>query len=119
MQDITTTDLSKFGCRELDMAGDLLKAISNGLPDDFDDEEITVMFNRNSGMVFLTNAEYQVAVLGDDGELVSFYSTPYEGLEGTFDDLKDQYNDMHEEDKEYMRDIAEANGYELPEGGMK
>ncbi|UOF77975.1 hypothetical protein [Caudoviricetes sp.] len=119
MEEVTTTDLSKFGYIELDMAADLLKAISRGVPDDFEDDGITVMFNRNSGMVFLTNAEYQVAVLGDDDKLVSFYSTPYEGHEGTFEELKEQYDDMNEEDQEYMRDIAEANGYELPEGGMK
>lgn len=108
MDNITTTNLAEFGYRELDMAGDLLKAIKNGLPVDFNDNDITVMFNKNSGMVFLTNSDYQVAILNDD-ELVSFYSTPYEGLEGTFEELAEEYNDMHDEDKEYMRDIAKNN----------
>ena len=69
-----TQDLSKFGYRELDMAGDLLKAIgSKGLPEGFDDEGVTVEFNPNSGNVFLVNAEYQVAMMnGDDLEI--FYS---------------------------------------------
>lgn len=109
MDNITTTNLAEFGYRELDMAGDLLKAIKNGLPVDFNDNDITVMFNKNSGMVFLTNSDYQVAILNDD-ELVSFYSTPYGGLEGTFEELAEEYNDMHDEDKEYMRDIAKNNG---------
>lgn len=109
---MTTTDLSKFGYRELDMAGDLLKAIKNGLPDDFDDDGITVMMNQDSGDVFLTNSDYQVAMVGDDGNLYSWYYTPYEGLEGSFEDLAEQYNDMTAEDQEYMRDIA--NGRKLP-----
>jgi len=86
MEDITTTDLSKFGYRELAMAGDLLKAIKNGLPDDFDDDGITVMFNTHSGYVFLTNSDYQVAMLNDK-KLESFYSCPNCGEEGFAEDI--------------------------------
>lgn len=104
----TTTDLSKFGFRELEEAARLLTAyVSGGVPDDFEEQGVTVMFNQNSGNVFLTNEEYQVAMLGDDGKLYSFYSTPYEGLEGSYEDLVEQYKDMHEDDKEYMDELKE------------
>lgn len=82
-----TTDLADFGMREIKMARDLLDAwLNNGLPADFDFDGVTVMLNPNSGMVFLTNAEFQVAVI-ENGELVSFYSSPYGGHEGTAADL--------------------------------
>lgn len=111
---MTTTDLSKFGYRELDIAGDLLKAIKNGLPDDFNDDGITVMMNQNSGNVFLTNKDMQVAMLGDDGKLYSWYFTPYNGLEGSYEDLMQEYDDMHEDDKEFMDGLKEY--YESKEG---
>ena len=61
---MTTTNLSDFGYRELAMLEDLLKAMrEQGLPDDFYDEEVHPMMNQNSGNVFLTNSEYQVAMM--------------------------------------------------------
>ena len=113
MNDYYTEALTKFGFRELDIAGDLLKAINKGLPIDFDREGIKVGFNMNSGNVFLVNAEYQVAMVDDEGNLYSFYSSPYEGKEGSFEDLKEEYNDMHPEDKEWFQDIAKTNNKEL------
>jgi len=29
-------------------------------------------------------------------------STPYEGVEGTYDELMEQYEDLHPEDQEYL-----------------
>jgi hypothetical protein len=81
-----TIDLSEFGYRELDMAGDLLKAIKDGLPDDFNDDGLTIMFNTHSGYVFLTNSDYQVAMLTDK-KLESFYSCPNCGEEGFAEDI--------------------------------
>jgi len=103
-----TENLADFGFRELKEAGKLLTAISNGLPDDFDIEGIKVAFNQNSGYVFLTNSEYQVAMVDDEeGNLYSFYSTPYEGREGCFEELMDEYDDMVDEDKEFMNDLKQ------------
>lgn len=113
----TTTNLADFGTREIRMAADLLSAYADGgLPDDFYNEDVTVMMNQNSGNVFLTNAEFQVAMMVD-GKLESFYSSPYEGKEGFFDELLEEYADMHEEDKEWFRDLAEAvnRADELPQ----
>jgi len=106
----TTTNLADFAYREIKMARDLLDAwVNNGLPEDFEQNGVTVMMNMNSGNVFLTNDEFQVAMLNGD-ELESFYTSPYEGREGFFDDLLDEYEDMHKEDKEWFRDIAENRG---------
>jgi hypothetical protein len=107
MNDIYTEDLAEFGTRELKEAGKLLTAIGRGLPDDFYQDGIKVGFNKNSGYVFLTNSDYQAALVDDDGELYSFYSTPYEGREGSYQELMEEYEDMHPEDQEYMKDLKQ------------
>jgi hypothetical protein len=113
----TTTNLADFGFREIKMARDLLDAwVSSGLPSDFGTEGVVVMMNQNSGNVFLTNEDFDVCMCTVGGNLESFYSSPYEGKEGFFDDLLAEYGDMHEEDKEWFRDVAERVGRagELP-----
>lgn len=104
MNSVTTTDLSQFGYREITMTRDLLNAwLDNGLPDDFEENEVTVMLNRNSGNVFLTNSEFQVAMMNGDA-LESFYSCGNCGHEGFVENcrLNDEgCNECHPElDKE-------------------
>lgn len=112
---MTTTDLSKFGYRELEMQKELLDSMKNdGLPEDFNDDEVQVMFNQNSGYVFLTNSDMQVAMINEN-KLESWYSSPYEGREGFFNELLEQYEDMHSEDQEWFRGIANNLNKELPE----
>jgi len=118
---IYTEDLSQFGTRELEMAKDLLCAMfDNGLPSDFDNDGVKIGFNKNSGYVFLTNSDYQVAVYEETERgkyLTSFYTSPYNGIEGTFEDILDEFEDMHPEDQEWFQDIAKNLGREdeLPE----
>jgi len=111
MQETTTTDFSKFGSRERKMAAELLTALDQNCPDDFDLSEVQIMMNFNSGNVFLVNGDYQTAMMNGD-DLESFYSTPYSGHEGFWGDLVNQYAEMHPQDQGYMRDIA--NGRDLP-----
>lgn len=102
----TTTNIADFGSRERKMLIELLTAWDNvGLPADFSCDEVVPMMNTSSGNVFLTNSEYQVAMMNGD-ELESFYTSPYEGKEGFFDDLLSEFADMHREDQEWFRDIA-------------
>lgn len=108
----TTTNIADFGWRERQMLIDLLTAWNDfGLPNDFSSDEVVPMMNINSGNVFLTNADYQVCMMkGKD--LASFYTSPYEGKEGFFDDLLEEYKDMHPEDQEWFEDIASMLGRE-------
>ena len=112
MGEYYTEDLSKFGYRELDEAGKLLSAIKLGLPEDFWEEGIRVGFNMKSGYVFLTNDEHQVAMLDDEGKLYSFYSTPYEGREGSYEELLEEYDDMHPEDQEFLVGLEKYYNFE-------
>ena len=101
---MTTTNFAEFGYREKEMAEDLLREMRlQGLPEDFYDDEVTVMFNKYSGNVFLTNSDYQVAMLNGD-KLESFYSLPYSGEEGFLEDLL-ELDLEHKEDKEYLKEI--------------
>tara|TARA_Y100001972_G_C7462608_1_gene236004 strand:+ start:108 stop:461 length:354 start_codon:yes stop_codon:yes gene_type:complete len=105
-----TENLSDFGHRELEEANKLTTAMKNGLPDDFDGLGVKLAFNSNSGFVFLTNAEYQVAMVDDKGKLYSFYTTPYEGYEGSLEELLEEYDNMSPDDQEYVDSIKESNG---------
>ena len=103
---MTTTDLSQFGNRELGIAGEILTAYSeNNLTElalsFFNTDGVTVMMNQNSGNVFLTNSDYEVLMLRGD-ELDLFLTTPYDGREGFIDELMEEFDDMHQEDKEYV-----------------
>jgi hypothetical protein len=87
-QDPTTTNLADFRSRERRLLIELLTAWEEqGLPDDFYEEEVVPMFNRNSGNVFLTNSEFQVAMMNGD-KLESFYSCPNCGHEGFKEDCE-------------------------------
>ncbi len=104
-QETLTHDLSKFGSRERAMAGELLKAWSDhGLPDEFDDNDVTIEFNINSGYVFLTNSDFQVAMMnGNNLEL--YYSCPECGHEGFKEEMNHEGNN---ECKEYVKQIMES-----------
>lgn len=105
MQNITTENIAEFGYIERDQLITLLQAWQDqGLPDDFYCEDVRPMMNKNSGNVFLTNSEYQVAMMNGD-KLESFYSTPYEGVEGFYDELMEQFDDLHPEDQDYLADL--------------
>ena len=61
----------------------------------------------NSGYVFLTNCDYQVAMLVGD-RLESHYCTPYNGHEGFIEDLVDDIdNSWNDEDIEFVMDIVD------------
>lgn len=111
---MTTTNLADFGYKELEELKDLIVAMmEQGLPDDFSDDEVHPMMNQYSGNVFLTNADYQVAMLNGDKELKSFYSLSYSGIEGFLEDLLNEYengNIQDEEDIEELIRICETNG---------
>lgn len=105
----TTTNFADFGWRERKLAAELLTvSCDQGIPEDFEDYDVVIMFNQDSGNVFFTNSEFQVAMMNGD-KLESFYITPYEGREGFAEDLKTDFlNDGESwniEDIEYIHDL--------------
>jgi len=108
MKNVVVTDLAKILPQYLNEVCDLLNAWKDsGLPSDFDDEGVHICHNTNSGNIFLSNENCDVAMINEaSGELESWYFTPYEGYEGFFDDLLEEYPNMNHDDQEYMRNIA-------------
>ena len=107
-----TEDLADFGYREQEEAKNLFQAWrESGLPVDFWNQGVKIGFNMNSGYVFLINSDLQVAMCDTDNNgklyLYSHYLSPYEGREGSFEELLDEYEDMHSEDQEWLQQIAE------------
>jgi hypothetical protein len=87
-QETTTTDISKFGSRERLMLVEILTAWCNqGLPEDFENDEVTPMMNMNSGYVFLSNSDFQVAMMNGD-KLERWYTCGECGHEGFAEDCK-------------------------------
>lgn len=98
-----TTDLKDFRNRELAILADSINAwMDHGLPEGFEEHEVHPMFNLNSGYVFFTNSEYQVAMLAD-GKLELFYTCGSCGHEGFREDFNHNSNDCC---KEYMQDYG-------------
>ena len=84
---MTTTNLADFGMRELQALEKLIHSLWRyGVPEEFSVGGIIPMLNRNSGEVFLTNDECQVAML--NGDMIEIWYYDFEtGEEGFKDDL--------------------------------
>lgn len=81
MNNVVTSDFSEFGQVELEEAGRLLvniKKIDAWPP-------VEVMFNKMSGFVFITDADYRVWMM-NGGEIEEFFTCPECGCEGFVSD---------------------------------
>ena len=107
---MTTTDLNEFGSREREMAEELLRAWrKQGLPEDFYDDKVEIMMNKFSGNVFLTNSDFQVAMM-NGAHLESFYTLSYNGHEGFLEDFENyKEDDLHREYWEQLKQIRKDN----------
>jgi hypothetical protein len=109
-----TEDLAEFGPRERRIASELL---AKKLPENWYDKGTKLALNKNSGFVFLVNEEYQCAMINSDTDNLEIYhTTPHEGHEGFLIDLINEYKpeELHEDDVEYIRYMAECEDIELP-----
>ena len=100
----TTTDLSRFGHRELKMLEMLLRAMrKHGLPERFDSTGVHPMFNMNSGEVFITNDNYQSA-MEIDGKIEMCHHCTYCGHEGFLPDF--EHDPQNQDCVDSMRDAG-------------
>ena len=87
-KNVTTTDIADFGIREKSLLIELLIACKEqGLPEDFYNDEVTPMMNKNSGDVFLTNSDYQTAMM-NGSKLEIWHHCPNCGHEGFAEDCQ-------------------------------
>jgi hypothetical protein len=102
LADIVTADLSQFGHRELRLASELLSAlVSQGTPDELGDG-ITLNFNTHSGYVFISDEDYNTAMMNGD-KLETWFSCPECGHEGFKEDMA---HDGSAECRRYLKDIG-------------
>ena len=108
--------LDEFGYRELTELNALIQAYANAgahdngkiyahLPATWYDNGVYPDFNPNSGMVFLSNSNYQTLVNTEYG-VMQWYDTPYDGHEGTLFDLA----------KAVTHDLTDTDGNTTPAG---
>lgn len=113
MSDYVTSDLGLFGYRELGMAGDLLSALSRcseGSPwtdtTEYLGDGIHVCFNRSSGNVFLSDEDYNVAMMNGD-TLEDWFVCPYCGHEGFKENMDHgERDELHPDCVEYLEQIG-------------
>jgi hypothetical protein len=102
--DITVTnDLSRFGFRELKMAAQLLTAFTNYPYSTQLGDGITIYMNSNSGNVFLSDEDFNVAMMNGD-KLEDFYTCPECGREGFAEEMN--HNEGRQGCQEYLESIG-------------
>ena len=99
MENIVTENWSDFGNIEIEEAKNLLSHIKE--IDSYG--QIKVMFNRNSGCVFLTDENYRTWMMNGD-TLEEWFSCPYCGHEGFLEDMSHQPEDN--DCKVYLKEIG-------------
>ena len=112
--DIVTTDLSKYGFKELSEAGELLKTYADDGAD-FLGNGVTLNFNTHSGKVFLSDEDYNVGVIEHDDKglpmFVQFYSCPNCGYEGTQADAESDWTYSQTGKARDEKDFVKFEGY--------
>jgi hypothetical protein len=96
-----TSDLSRFGHRELKIASKLISTYSEDVPD-FLGTEVRVYMNTNSGFVFLSDADLSVGMMNGE-KLEQWFNCPVCGHEGFKEDMKHEGN---KECREYLKSIG-------------
>lgn len=109
MEDTHTQDLSLMPENGRNI---LLAAWGNDqLPKNFSKDKIEIWYNKKSGCCYLTNSDCDCVLYNPNTKKVElWYSTPYYGVQGFFEDLLAGYLAMCEEDQEYVDQIAENEG---------
>lgn len=115
---ITTTNIADFSTSEILRASEILKAYAmKDWHHPYFYGEPQLMKNNYSGFVFLVDdgGEGGSVLMMNGNKLEGFYSSPYEGLEGFFSDLLEDYkgDNMHREDMEWFEQLAQDLGEEI------
>lgn len=112
------TDLSKFGYRELAMAGELLTAYAQERNFQSQEDEDTLQdgvrieFNPNSGYVFLADEDHNVLMLNDEGKLEAWLfcgDCGYENFRSKFKQIDDRHEQSEHEETANEKNNADQN----------
>lgn len=104
---VVTTDLSKFGYRELRLAAKLLTAYCDASQEasKFLGDGLTINMNTQSGYVFLSDQDYNVGMINPNTDkLEQWLNCPYCGHEGFKEDAEHTASD--DECTQWMQEIG-------------
>lgn len=108
MKHLTLDNLEDWPKEDLTTVIKMIELFRDGkYSKDFYPAEVTILKNPDLDVIYMTNADSYAAVYKDE-ELTTYYTSPCAGLEGTFEELSEQYEDMCEEDKEWFNEIKSA-----------
>ena len=108
MKQLSLSNLEEWSKEDITTVIKMLELFRDGkYSNDFYPEDVAIFKNTDLNIIFMANDEYSVLVY-KDGELVSYYTSPYAGIEGTFEELSEQYDEMSEEDKEWFNEVKSA-----------
>ena len=99
MDEIVTSDWSRFGYREIEMAKELLSNIKD-IKNEYG--KLEVHMNMNSGFVFISDEEYKTWMMNGDN-IEEFFSCPICGHGGFLEDMDHGEDDG--ECREYLDEI--------------
>ena len=102
---VVTADLFRFRQRELEMAAELLTALTTPDRRCATDEGLTLNMDINGGCVFLRDENDNTYMMNGD-QLEQFLCSPSDVYKGFYDELVEEYGDMHPDDKEWLIDHA-------------
>ena len=123
-----TDDLGKFGHKELEEAISLLDAMNrDGLPETFNNEDVKIIFNSDTGAVFLINSDLQVAMqdIKEDGTGVELYlvhtltTSEYE-YQGSIEELISEWKYFNYQERDEVTELAmqERKLHLIPENNL-
>lgn len=105
MNHLTLDNLEDWSKEDLTSLIKMIEIFRDGkYSKDFYPAEVTILKNQDEDAIYMTNAD-ELMVVYENGELVTYYKSPDEWLEGTFEELSEMYDSMSEEDKEWFDDI--------------
>lgn len=69
-------------------------------------DDVKICKNPQTNWVYVTNKEEQVLILLGD-KLFMYYYSPYSKLEGTYEELADEYETMTEKEREWFSKLEQ------------
>lgn len=104
---VVVEDLEAFLEADFRAVGVILKCLVGGkYNEDFEFEDIKIRKNFQSEIIYVENDKEQCMILLGD-KLYMYYYSPYSKLEGTYEELAEEYETMTEEERIWFNNLTE------------
>lgn len=104
---VIVDNLEGFLEEDFRAVGVILKCLGGGKYDEeFKFEDIKIRKNFQSEIVYVENSKEQCMILLGD-RLYMYYYSPYSKLEGTYEELADEYETMTDEERDWFNRLSQ------------